>query len=214
MGCTLSELWLQLGKLIFPVVEPIFQCWENRDSDVRRHLHQGLICLDKGKPAVALLNLNMVLSLKPNHFLALVSRGRLYLREGRYQLAAQDLFKASQASAYRFTHYDLYNEYLRSVDKDVNDLGATIVNNFTEVLGSLCNLNRETGELESADMASFPRDPSMIEQKHEENKEDAPAFRRLTFSELDREKFDKLGPITQQEIDDTDWDQLVHKLTS
>ena len=80
MGYALNYLRLQLGKLVFYLFEPIFQCWENRDSDIREHLHQGLIYLDKGETAVALLNLNMVLSLKPNHFLALVSRGRLYLK--------------------------------------------------------------------------------------------------------------------------------------
>ena len=213
-GSTVSSLRLRLGELVFPVLEPIFQRWENRGSDVRKHLHQGLICLDKGKTAIALLNLNMVLSLKPDHFLALVSRGRLYLKEGQNRLAAEDFFKASKASTYRFTHYDLYNEYLRSVDKDVNYLGASIVSNFTDVLGSLGDLKDEPETLESADMASFPKEPSTAGQKCEENLKDMLAFKRLTFSELDREEFDKFGPITQKEVDNTDWDQLAQDLTA
>jgi hypothetical protein len=40
------------------------------------------------------------------------------------------------------------------------------------------------------------------------------AFKRLTFIELDREEFDKLGPITQNEVDNTDWDQLAQDLTA
>lgn len=210
----MSSLRLRLEELVFPALEPIFQCWENRGSDTRKHLHQGLICLDKGKTAIALLNLNMVLSLKPDHFLALVSRGRLYLKEGQNRLAAEDFFKASKASAYRFTHYDLYNEYLRSVDKDVNYLGASIVSNFTDVLGSLGDLKDGSETLESTDMASFPKEPSTAEQKCEENLKDMLAFKRLAFNELDREEFGKFGPITQKEVDNTDWDQLAQDLTA
>ena len=51
VGHALNYLRLQLGELVFSLLEPIFQCWENRDSDVRLHLRQGLICLDKGETA-------------------------------------------------------------------------------------------------------------------------------------------------------------------
>ena len=214
MGYALNYLRLQLGKLVFYLFEPIFQCWENRDSDIRVHLHQGLIYLDKGETAVALLNLNMVLSLKPNHFLALASRGRLFLKEGRSQLAAQDLLKANQVSAYRFSHYGLSSEYLRSLNKGVNNLGVPIVSNFTDMLEFQSKLHDVPKELGSSDVNSLSKERSTEEQGREESKEHLPAFKRLTFSELDHEKFDKLGSITQQEIDNTDWDQLIEDFTS
>ena len=213
MGHTLNYLRLQLGKLAFLLIEPIFQFWENRDSDVRVHLHQGLICLDRGETAVALLNLNMVLSLKQNHFLALVKRGQLYLKEGQCQLAAHDFLKASRVSTYRFSHHGLNNEYIRLLKKGVNDLDAPTVRNFSEILDPLNELNGGSEELESYDVA-FPGERPMVEQRREDNREHTPIFKRLTSDELDREKFDKLGPITQQELDNTDWNQLTQNFTS
>ena len=34
------------------------------------------------------------------------------------------------------------------------------------------------------------------------------------FETSEKSKFSQLGPITQKEIEDTDWDQLIKKLTS
>ena len=79
MGFVLDCVRFNLGKLAFPILEPIFKRWENQNQDVRKYLRQGLTHLGERKAAISLLNLNMVLSLNPNHFLALVSRGRLYL---------------------------------------------------------------------------------------------------------------------------------------
>ena len=213
MGYTQNYLRFRLGKLVFPLLEPIFQCWESRDTDVRLYLNQGLNYLNKRETAIALLNLNMVLSLKPNHFLALVSRGRLYLKQGRCQFAVQDLLKANQVSAYRFNHYGLNNEYLRSHNK-VSNLGVSIVSNLTEILELLSKLNGKPKELEFPDVISLLRERSTEEQGCAENNEHAHALKRLTFSELGRKKFNKLGPITQQEIDNTDWDQLTQYFTS
>ena len=214
MGFVLDCLRFNLGKLAFPILEPIFKRWENQNQDVRKYLGRGLTHLGERKAAISLLNLNMVLSLKPNHFLALVSRGRLYLAEGKAHLAARDFIKASQISSYRFTHYNLYGEYLRSVNKDEHDLGASIVSNFTETLESISRQNGGFRELKSTDVVSSLGERSMADQRCEKNKDHAAAFKRSTFRELDREKFDELGPITQGEIEAADWDQLIQDLTS
>ena len=90
----------------------------------------------------------------------------------------------------------------------------SVVSNFTEILELLSKLNGEPKELEFPDVISLLRERSTEEQGRKESKEHLPAFKRLTFSELDHEKFDKLGSITQQEIDNTDWDQLIQDFTS
>ena len=207
--------WIQfkVGELCFPVLEPISQWRENRDADVRRHFYQALRCLDSKKTAIALLNLNMVLSLKPDHFQGLVCRGRLYLNEGRCQLASEDFLKSNRVSPYRFIHNDLHQEYFRSINKDFTDLGASIVSNFTDVLEALSKSQKVPARKpEVADPASLSKERSVIEQKVEGDEAEKVSFKKFSFNRQEREKFKKLGPITQQEIDDIDWDQLIQKL--
>ena len=210
----LNCLWFSLGKLVFPMLEPILQCWENRNRDIRKYFYQGLACLGKRKAAISLLNLNMVLSLRPNHFSALVSRGRLYLKEGKPNLAARDFIKAGQVSSYRFTHYNLYSEYLRLVNKNEYELGVPIGSDFTKVLKSISRKDGGSRELKSTDPVASFREHSKADQRYEKNKDRVPSFKRLTFKELDREKFNELGPITQAEIEAADWDQLMQDLSS
>ena len=62
----------KLGKLIFPVLEPILRFIENKDPEVCQHFNQAIFSTNEKKQAIALLNLNMVLSLNPRHFLARV----------------------------------------------------------------------------------------------------------------------------------------------
>ena len=62
----------KLGEFIFPMFEPMLRFIENKDPEVRRHFIQALSSLKEKKHAIALLNLNMVLSLNPRHFLARV----------------------------------------------------------------------------------------------------------------------------------------------
>ena len=59
--------------------------------------------------------MNRVLSLHPNHFLAHVYRGRIFLRHKQYQMASDDLVQANRISPFRFTHYRLYREYLDAI---------------------------------------------------------------------------------------------------
>ena len=217
MRSLLDRVQFKVGALFFPVLELVFQWWENLDADVRRHFYQALKCRDSKQTAIALLNLNMVLNLKPDHFQALVCRARFYLKEGRCQLASEDFIKSNRISTYRFIHHDLHREYLQSVNKDSRDLSSLVVNNFTDALEALHKTEdiHPVRELKSADPISpLPMDRSAVEQEVEESEVKPVPFKKFPFNtRREREKFKKLGPITQQEIKATDWDQLVEDLT-
>ena len=75
----------------------------------------------------------MVLSLKPNHFLARVFRGRIYVKEGQYSLASEDYLEANRTSQYRFIHYDLYQEYFKSVNNEFRGKGETVLKKIDDV---------------------------------------------------------------------------------
>ena len=120
----------KIGESIFPIFEPILKLAENRNPEVRRHFNQALISLNEKKQAFALLNLNMVLSLKPNHFLARIFRGRIYIKEGQYRLASEDYLEANRISQYRFIHYDLYQEYFKSVNNEFRRKGGQVLKKF------------------------------------------------------------------------------------
>ena len=123
----------KLGEFIFPMFEPMLRFIENKDPEVRRHFIQALSSLKEKKQAIALLNLNMVLSLNPKHFLARVFRGRIYIKEGQYRLASEDYLEANKISQYRFIHYDLYREYFKSVNSEFGEMGGLILKNFDQV---------------------------------------------------------------------------------
>ena len=127
----------KIKEAIFYLIEPFLKLTENRNLEVRRHFNQALLNLENSKQAIALLNLNMVISLKPNHFLARVFRGRIYVREGQYRLASEDYLEANRISHYRFIHYDLYREYFKSVNKEFGTESDPILQNFNEVFDSL-----------------------------------------------------------------------------
>ena len=120
----------KIGGLTFPIFEPVLRFFENKNPEVRRHFNQALASLSEKKQAIALLNLNMVLSLNPKHFLARVFRGRIYIKEGQYRLASEDYLEANRISQYRFIHYDLYREYFRSVNSEFGGEGSNIIKNF------------------------------------------------------------------------------------
>tara|TARA_B100000315_G_scaffold31232_1_gene26447 strand:- start:389 stop:1069 length:681 start_codon:yes stop_codon:yes gene_type:complete len=213
----LDRVQFKVGELFFPALELVFQWWENRDADVRRHFYQALQCRDSKQTAIALLNLNMVLSLKPDHFQALVHRGRFYLKEGWCQLASEDFMKSNQISPYRFAHHDLYREYHQSVNKDSKDVGSLVVNNFTdalEVLHKTADIYPVRELKSAAPIPPPPMDRSTVEQEVEESEVKPVSFKKFPFNtRREREQFKKLGPVTQQEIEATDWDQLVEDLT-
>ena len=202
----------KLGELIFSVLEPILRFLENKDPEVRRHFNQAIYSTNEKKQAIALLNLNMVLSLSPRHFLARVFRGRIYLREGQYRLASEDYLEANKISKYRFIHYDLYREYFRSVNSKLGLAEDAIVNNFDQVFGASLNQQDGNSSYGSADMGKQVKEMlAMMEAgSNEENKI---ISREFVLSPDETKKFMIMGPITQEEVEGTDWDQLPDDLT-
>jgi hypothetical protein len=202
----------KLGKLIFPVLEPILRFLENKDPEVRQHFNQAIFSTNDKKQAIALLNLNMVLSLSPRHFLARVFRGRIYIREGQYRLASEDYLEANKISKYRFIHYDLYREYFRSVNSKLGLAEDTIVNNFDQVFGASLNQQGGNSRYESADMDKQVKEMlAMMEVGS--NVENETISREFVLSPDETKKFMIMGPITQEEVEGTDWDQLADDLT-
>ena len=197
----------KIKEAIFYLIEPFSKLTDNRNLEVRRHFNQALLNLQNSKQAIALLNLNMVISLKPNHFLARVFRGRIYVREGQYRLASEDYLEAKRISHYRFIHYDLYREYFRSVNKEFGTESDPILQNFNEVFDSL-NSTSNPQYWESNKGREFKEKLSLIEA----DKRGFPSDFSLTAEE--KEKFRTLGPISQQEVEETDWDSFMDELNS
>ena len=196
----------KIKEAIFYLIEPFLKLTENRNPEVRRHFNQALLNLENSKQAIALLNLNMVISLKPNHFLARVFRGRIYVREGQYRLASEDYLEANRISHYRFIHYDLYREYFRSVNKEFGTESDPILQNFNEVFDCL-NSTSNLQYWESNKGREY-KELSLIEA----DKRGLPSDFFLTTEE--KEKFRILGPISQQEVEETDWDSFIDELNS
>ena len=202
----------KIGKLIFPVLEPILHFLENKDPEVRRHFNQAIFSTNEKKQAIALLNLNMVLSLSPRHFLARVFRGRIYIREGQYRLASEDYLEANKISKYRFIHYDLYREYFRSVNSKLGLAEDAVVNNFDQVFGASLNQQDGNSSYGSADMGKQVKEMlAMMEAGS--NEENEIISREFVLSPDETKKFMIMGPITQEEVEGTDWDQLADDLT-
>jgi len=202
----------KLGKLLFPALEPLCILKENLKPEVRKHFDQAIQSIEKHNIPVGLLNLNMVLSLSPNHFLARMYRGRIYLRENQFRLASDDFIQANRISSYRFTHYNLYREYLVSVNQDSSPAAEEVTQDFEELFKGLVQApdlharDHETDEPgESADLF---QDESYVDEDLISLMEDL----ELTWKE--RERFWDMGPITGKEVDETNWDLLLKKLRS
>jgi tetratricopeptide (TPR) repeat protein len=202
----------KLGKLIFPALEPILRLLENKDPEVRGYFNQAIFSTNEKKQAIALLNLNMVLSLNPRHFLARVFRGRIYIKEGQYRLASEDYLEANKISQYRFIHYDLYREYFRSVNSKLGLVEDAIVKNFDQVFGAPLNQKDGNSRYGSADMGKQVKKMlAMMEAGSNEEKEII--SRNFVLSPDETKKFMIMGPITEEEVEGTDWDQLADDLT-
>ena len=191
----------------FYLIEPFLRLAENRDPEVRKHFNQALWNLKKRKEGLSLLNLNMVLSLKPSHFLARVFRGRIYVREGQYRLASEDYLEANRISHYRFIHYDLYREYFKSVNNEFGSKSQLILKNFNEDLDSL-SLPSNIQYWESDRGSELQENLSITEAYNNGSSQEF----SLTVEE--KEKFQTLGPISQKEIEENDWDLFMDKLNS
>ncbi len=202
--------YFRVGRLFFPLWEPVNVFLENWKPEVRRHFDQAIRSLEKDNIAVALLNLNMVLSLKPRHFLARVYRGRIYLREFQYRLASEDFLQANKISPFRFTHYGLYREYLNSVTEGMGSLGSSMANRFRQ---SLQNPAPAYDPFPDSDAHEIP--------EQVESQSDIDCYLETLYSAEDMDltaeeifKFQNMGPITGEEMGKTDWDSVIRKLTS
>ena len=196
-----------MGETIFPLIEPILKLFENKDPEVRRHFNQALLSLKKSKQAIALLNLNMVLSLNPNHFLAHVFRGRIYVKEGQYRLASEDYLEANRISQYRFIHYDLYREYFKSVNNEFGRQDEQPLNSFDDVLDSM-NFIKGCKDIETDAGLVFQGNLFLTET------DDIVSYHDLALTPEEQEKFEILGPISQEEMEETDWDLFMDDLNS
>ena len=207
---TVEKLRASIGKLLFPILEPFFITLENIRPDVRRHFDQALKSLGNKNMPVGLLNLNMVLSLRPNHFLARVYRGRIFLKEKQFRLASVDFIRANKISSYRFTRYGLYSEYLKSINDGVGHLGSAVADNFNRVFDDLTkhgHMHRESENEENEDC--FESAPP-LQLALEKDQLISESILDLTLEEIER--FDGLGPITHEEIAETDWENVIKKL--
>lgn len=205
----------KIGQWLFPILEPAFRFIENGSPDVKKHFNQVKLGIEQKKPAIALLNLNMILSLNPDHFMARVYRGRIYIQEGRFNLASKDYLEANRISRYRFTHHDLYGEYFKSVNKEFKYLGASIVHNFSRAFEAL-KLAQERldkdGNAERFAADSGEELPLLDADPIADADHDIKNFQEL--QDMEQDKFAEFGPITDKEIAKTDWDQLIKKLSS
>jgi len=210
---TVGKLRAKIGGFLFPVIEPILIAVENIRPDVRRHFDQALKSLENNNMPVGLLNLNMVLSLCPNHFMARVYRGRIFLKESQFRLASVDFIRANKISPYRFTRYGLYSEYLKSINEGVGNLSDSVAENFNQVFNNLKNpseLDSNDFEMEENDDCFEPVPP--IQMVIEE--EQIALSKNMDLTPEDIGRFDDLGPITQEEIEETDWENVIKKLAS
>ncbi len=207
----ISWLRFKTGELFFPLLEPIFRMQENWDTEVRNHFQQAIQNLEENRTTVALLNLNMVLSMQPRHFLARVYRGKIYLNDGRSRLASEDFLQSNKISPYRFLHYHLSSEYFASAKKEFGEMGASITKNFDqifEVLRQSQGKPKERGDVDEGQDApeQFPDYDSL---EFDMDLADVGAF-----DDSENQKFQAMGPITKKEISTTDWEKLIKELSS
>ncbi len=199
-----------VGKLFFPALEPLFILRENLSTAVRRHFDQAIKHIENKNFVVAQLNLNMVLSLYPSHFLARVYRGRIYLRQKQYRLASEDLLQANRISPFRFTHYRLYREYLESIGEGPQFGEGRPPAHW---MGRLKGLRQSPDSMDREGVeASEPQ--SALEDSTDLDEEPLMVIQDPDLTESDRDKFGDMGPITTGEAENADWDHVLKKLTS
>ena len=199
-----------MGKLVFPILEPLFILRENLRTAVRQHFDQAIKHIENKNFAVAQLNLNMVLTLYPRHFLARMYRGRIYLRQKQYRLASEDLLQANRISSFRFTHYRLYREYLESIGEGTS---------FGEGRPPAHWMGRLKGLNQAPDSKGRDGMEGLDSQLHFEDFTDSEEERLMVIqdpdlTQNDREKFEDMGPIASHELENADWDHALKKLTS
>jgi hypothetical protein len=198
-----------MGKLFFPVLEPLFILRENLSTTVRRHFDQAIKHIENKNFAVAQLNLNIVLSLYSRHFLARVYRSRIYLRQKQYRLASEDLLQANRISSFRFTHYRLYREYLESIGEGMQlDEGRPPAHWMGRLKESSQPPENGNDGQDASDFQSVFEDSTDLEE------EQLIVIQDPDLTQSERGKFGDMGPITSREAENADWDHVLKKLTS
>lgn len=202
----------EVGKLFFPLVEPLFILRENLRTTVRRHFDHAIKHIENKNLAAAQLNLNMVLGLFPDHFLARVYRGRIYLRQKHYRLASEDLIQANRISPFRFTHYHLYREYLESVGEGTYFSEDQVPARWMGRLKGFPHL--PDTHPKGIDKADSTEPPSIIEDSMDLEQDHLMVIQDPDLTRSERDKFGVMGPITPNEAKNADWDHVLKKLTS
>ncbi len=203
----------KIGEVLFPVLEPFFQWKENFDSEIKNHFYQALAALEQNNIAVALLNLNMVLSLRPDHFLARIYRGRAFIQEGRCRLASEDYIQANQINRYRFLHYDLYREYLQSVNRSVDEMESSMDESFDSAFEIFRPY--QEGEGQEIDKIEAPESFEGLTFPNTDVLEEEDPFEKYEqIQPEEKARFEDIGPITRKEIEATDWEELTQRLRS
>jgi len=199
-----------VGKWFFPILDPLFNLRENLSITVRQHLDQAIKHIENKNFVVAQLSLNMVLSLYPNHFLARVYRGRIYLRQKQYRLASEDLLQANRISPFRFTHYRLYREYLESIGEGTQFEEGRPPAHW---MGRLKGL-RQAPDIKGCDSRDAADSQSVFEDSTDLEEEQWMVIQDPDLTQTEREKFGDMGPITSREVENADWDHVLKKLIS
>ena len=200
----LNSFRYSVGKLFFPILEPLFILRENLNTTVRRHFDQAIKHLENKNFVVAQLHLNMVLSLYPKHFLARVYRGRIYLQQKKYRLASEDLLQANRISPFRFSQYQLYHEYLESIGEGTQFGEGRPPAHW---MGRLKGLN-QTPDIKGNDGVDS------LESSVDLEEEQLMVIQDPDLTQNEREKFGDMGPISSCELENADWDHVLKKLTS
>lgn len=203
-----------IGEFLFPFLEPIFRAIENSRKEVRNNFIQAIKNIEKNNLPVALLNLNAVLNLRPKHFLARVYRGRIYIQLSQFQRASDDYVCADQASHYRFIHYDLYREYLKSINKEIEKSGASIIQNFTQAFEVLRRAHEKFIRKEKGGDKPEASKKSFLSQYDDDMENDLTLFEEEGLSEEEMARFQKMGPISQEEIEKTNWEKVIKQIIS
>jgi tetratricopeptide (TPR) repeat protein len=199
-----------VGKLLFPVLEPLYILRENLSTSVRQHCDQAIKHIENKNFVVAQLHLNMVLSLYPRHFLARIYRGRIYLRQKQYRLASEDLLEANRISPFRFRHYQLYREYLESIGEGTQFGEGRPPAHW---MGRLKGL-RQTPDFEGYDGMNASDAPSILEDSTDMEEEQLVVLQDPDLTQSETDKFGEMGPISSSEVENADWDHVLRKLTS
>jgi len=200
--------------MCFPVLETGYQLADNRNSEVRKHFVHAIKCIENKRFAVALLNLNMVLSLRPRHFLAHVYRGRLYAHEGQFRLASDDYMEANRLNSFRFLHHGLHHEYFKTVNVHLGELGTAINNNFNQAFRVLREAREDLLTEKTEPTSPIPEDISRLRTEKESPLPGPDPDPNMKANLEERSRFKEMGPITLREIEETDWDEVIKQINS